>query len=72
MPPLLESEAALLPMPLTGIVFHYDSFIGDSGGSPCEAAFLATEKDTGVRILCSPTNIRTIKVNKQIKIALFN
>lgn len=55
---LTQSKANVLPRPLTGIVFHYDPF----GGSPCEAAYLASAKDISVRVLCAPTNIRDIKV----------
>ncbi|RDL33071.1 Uncharacterized protein BP5553_08510 [Venustampulla echinocandica] len=39
---LSRSDAGPLPKPLTGIVFHYDTFISDDGGSPCEAAFLSS------------------------------
>ena len=59
---LTKSEASYLSNPLTGLVFHYDTFISDDGGSPCEAAFLSSCKSIRVRVLCSPTNIRTIKV----------
>jgi hypothetical protein len=59
---LINSVAGKLPKPLTGIVFHYDTFISDDGGSPCEAAFLSSNADIKVRVLCSPTNIQTIKV----------
>ncbi|RAH70357.1 uncharacterized protein BO66DRAFT_451249 [Aspergillus aculeatinus CBS 121060] len=31
--------------PLTGLVFHYDTFISDRAGSPCEAAFLSSHDD---------------------------
>ncbi|KAI2465811.1 hypothetical protein F4781DRAFT_375108 [Annulohypoxylon bovei var. microspora] len=50
-----------LPKPLTGIVFHYDTFISDSGGVPCEAAYLSTDPRVSVRVLCPPTNATTIK-----------
>ncbi|KAF9249632.1 hypothetical protein DTO006G1_6702 [Penicillium roqueforti] len=43
------------------VVFHYDTFICDNGGSPCEAAFLASNPDIKVRVLCAPTNLRTIQ-----------
>ncbi|PHH70906.1 hypothetical protein CDD82_6856 [Ophiocordyceps australis] len=49
---LLGSEANVLPRPLTGIVFHYDSFISDTAGSPCEAAYLSSHKDITVRNKC--------------------
>jgi len=51
-----------LPRPLTGIVFHYDTFISDTGGSPCEAAWLSSNPNVKVRVLCPPTNTRTMKV----------
>ncbi|PHH60585.1 hypothetical protein CDD81_1441 [Ophiocordyceps australis] len=58
---LLPSEANVLPRPLTGIVFHYDTFISDTAGSPCEAAYLSSHKDIAVRVLCPPTNVVQIK-----------
>ncbi|KAH7261681.1 hypothetical protein BKA59DRAFT_447931 [Fusarium tricinctum] len=39
---LIPSEANRLPHPLTGLVFHYDTFISDTGGMPCEAAYLSS------------------------------
>lgn len=60
---LIPSDASKLPRPLTGLVFHYNTFISDFGGSPCEAAFLSSDPGIQVRVLCSPTNIRTIKVS---------
>ena len=59
---LIPSIAGHLPSPLTGVVFHYDTFISDSMGSPCEAAFLSTHPQINVRVLCAPTNIHTIRV----------
>ncbi|KAJ5292194.1 hypothetical protein N7478_001445 [Penicillium angulare] len=58
---LISSKAGRLPKPLTAVVFHYDTFISDVNGSPCEAAFLASNPDIKVRILCAPTNLRTIQ-----------
>ncbi|OBT88915.1 hypothetical protein VE02_01899 [Pseudogymnoascus sp. 03VT05] len=58
---LIQSDANKLPRPLTGLVFHYDTFISDGGGSPCEAAYLSSDPSIKVRVLCSPTNFRTIK-----------
>ncbi|KAL4912606.1 hypothetical protein BDW62DRAFT_216217 [Aspergillus aurantiobrunneus] len=58
---LIPCKVGRLPSPLTAIVFHYDTFISDNMGSPCEAAFLATHSELEVRVLCSPTNLRTIK-----------
>jgi hypothetical protein len=54
---LFQSAANELPRPLTGIVFHYDTFISDSQGSPCEAAYLSTNAAVRVRVLCAPTNM---------------
>jgi hypothetical protein len=60
---LIPSDAGKLLNPLTAVVFHYDTFICDSGGSPCEAAFLASHSQINVRVMCAPTNIRTILVS---------
>lgn len=60
---LVPSKANVLPRPLTGIVFHYDTFISDSGGSPCEAAFLSSNAGVRVRVFCPPTNVQQIKVS---------
>lgn len=59
---LIPSKANVLPNPLTGVVFHYDTFFSDKSGSPCEAAYLSSHKGLKVRVLCSPTNIRQIEV----------
>ncbi|OAA64778.1 hypothetical protein ISF_04188 [Cordyceps fumosorosea ARSEF 2679] len=53
---LLPSDANKLPRPLTGIVFHYDTFNSDTGGSPSEAAYLSSNPNVQVRVLCAPTN----------------
>ncbi|POS81357.1 hypothetical protein DHEL01_v200238 [Diaporthe helianthi] len=58
---LFPSVANELPRPLTGIVFHYDTFISDSQGSPCEAAYLSTNPAVRVRVLCAPTNMATMR-----------
>ncbi|KAJ1325547.1 DNA double-strand break repair helicase HerA and related ATPase [Microdochium nivale] len=58
---LLSSEQGCLPKPLAGVVFHYDTFTSDLSGMPCEAAYLASNPDIKVRVLCAPTNIATIK-----------
>ncbi|CAN8099582.1 unnamed protein product [Discula destructiva] len=58
---LIPSVANELPRPLTGIVFHYDTFSSDIGGSPCEAAFLSTHPNMNARVLCAPTNIACIR-----------
>jgi hypothetical protein len=59
---LVRSVANALTRPLAGLVFHYDSFVSDSGGIPCEAACLSSNKKVSVRVLCPPTNTATIKV----------
>lgn len=58
---MIPSRANVLPRPLTGIVFHYDTFISDSHCSPCEVAYLATYGNMSVRVLCPPTNIATAR-----------
>lgn len=57
---LFKSDANELPRPLTGVVFHYDTFTSDDKGSPCEAAYLATNPNVKVRVLCAPTNVGSI------------
>ena len=69
---LIPSALNILPNPLTGIVFHYDAFISDTGGSPCEAAYLSSDPSITVRVLCSPTNVSTTRVSsgcKQVRLA---
>lgn len=61
---LISSKAGRLPNPLTGVVFHYDTFISDTMGSPCEAAFLSSHPDVEVRVLCSPANLHTMRVSR--------
>ncbi|KAL8387017.1 hypothetical protein RB595_010220 [Gaeumannomyces hyphopodioides] len=58
---LLPSAANVLPRPLTGIVFHCDTFVTDGGGEPCEAAYLASNDRIKVRVLCAPTNFNTME-----------
>ncbi|CZS99912.1 uncharacterized protein RAG0_08179 [Rhynchosporium agropyri] len=58
---LLSSSVNKLDSPLSGLVFHYDSFTSDFSGTPCEAAHLSSNFDMKVRIICSPSNIQTIK-----------
>lgn len=59
---LISSKANQLPHPLTGLVFHYDTFISDTGGMPCEAAYLSSHQGVSVRVLCAPSNLENIKV----------
>lgn len=59
---LLPSPANVLPRPLEGIVFHYDTFNSDIGGTPSEAAYLSSSPDIEVRVLCAPTNRVKIEV----------
>lgn len=58
---LFKTDANELPRPLTAIVFHYDTFTSDDKGSPCEAAYLASNPAASVRVLCAPTNISTMR-----------
>ncbi|KAH7111372.1 hypothetical protein EDB81DRAFT_671448 [Dactylonectria macrodidyma] len=58
---LVQSVANALTRPLAGLVFHYDSAVSDAGGLPCEAAYLSSNKNVNVRVLCPPTNTATIK-----------
>ncbi|OAA52365.1 hypothetical protein BBO_00206 [Beauveria brongniartii RCEF 3172] len=59
---LLPSDANKLPRPLTGVVFHYDTFNSDTGGTPSEAAYLSSNPAVKVRVLCAPTN--RVKIEK--------
>lgn len=59
---LLPSAANVLPRPLTGVVFHYDTFNSDVGGTPSEAAYLSSNPNVKVRVLCAPTNRVKIEV----------
>ena len=59
---LIPSRLGKLPRPLTGIVFYCDTFVSDENCTPCEAAYLASNSEVSVRVLCAPTNIRNIKV----------
>ncbi|KAL4796255.1 hypothetical protein BDV19DRAFT_84380 [Aspergillus venezuelensis] len=59
---LISSEQlGNLSILLAGVVFHYDTFTSDIKGQPCEAAYLAFNKEIGVRVLCAPTNVASIK-----------
>jgi hypothetical protein len=60
---LIPSEANRLLHPLAGLVFHYDTFISDTGGMPCEAAYLSSHPAVQVKVLCAPSNIRHIQVS---------
>jgi hypothetical protein len=66
---LISSEANVLPNPLTGLVFHYDTFVSDAGGSPCEAAYLSSHRGMCVRVLCAPTNIKQIRVSTALSLS---
>ncbi|TGO08649.1 hypothetical protein BTUL_0198g00100 [Botrytis tulipae] len=58
---LAKSSVSKVKKPLSALLFHYDAFIGDVKGTPCEAAYLASNRDIKVRVLCPPTNFRTIQ-----------
>lgn len=64
---LIPSRVGRLPNPLAGILFHYDAFISDAAGSPCEAAYLSSYSRVKVRVLCSPTNVNSIRVRKPLR-----
>ena len=49
-------SATQLPNPLTGLVFHYDSFTSAVGGQACEAAYLCSS-GMEVTVLMSPSNV---------------
>ena len=49
-------SATQLPNPLTGLVFHYDSFSSAVGGQACEAAYLCSS-GIEVTVLVSPSNL---------------
>ncbi|KAF7944210.1 hypothetical protein EAE96_010612 [Botrytis aclada] len=58
---LTNSSVSTVKKPLSALLFHYDAFIGDVKGTPAEAAYLASNPDIKVRVLCPPTNFRTIE-----------
>jgi DNA replication protein DnaC len=60
---LMKSELSELATPLSGLLFHYDSFTGDEIGIPCEAAHLASDERIKVRVVCAPTNFKCMKVS---------
>jgi hypothetical protein len=68
---LISDKATLLPRPLSALVFHYDNFYSDTTGSPCEAAFLSSNPKVKARVLCAPTNYRSIAVSPFIPFAHF-
>ncbi|QSZ29322.1 hypothetical protein DSL72_003836 [Monilinia vaccinii-corymbosi] len=69
---LVKSHVSKVKNPLSALLFHYDGFIGDEIGNPCEAAYLASNPNINVRVLCSPTNYQAITrtysgMNVQVK-----
>ncbi|CAD6502901.1 BgTH12-02575 [Blumeria graminis f. sp. triticale] len=58
---LMQSYVSELESPLAALVFHYDKFSADDCGTPCEAAYLASNPNIKVNVLCSPSNIETIR-----------
>ncbi|KAI1118026.1 hypothetical protein F5Y14DRAFT_400866 [Nemania sp. NC0429] len=58
---LIKTQVSDLPRPLTGLLFHYDTFVSDISTAPCEAAYLSSHPDVKVRVLCPPTNLQTMK-----------
>ncbi|KAJ4152906.1 hypothetical protein LMH87_009424 [Akanthomyces muscarius] len=60
---LARSEATVLPHPLTSLLFHYDEFISDHGGSP------STIKKTysQLKVEVQPLQIRESNLNTKPK-----
>ncbi|CCU82946.1 hypothetical protein BGHDH14_bgh03304 [Blumeria hordei DH14] len=58
---LMQSDVSELESPLAALVFHYDKFSADDCGTPCEAAYLASNPNIKVNVLCSPSNTETIR-----------
>ncbi|KAI0804907.1 hypothetical protein GGR55DRAFT_306934 [Xylaria sp. FL0064] len=54
-----------LPHPLMGIVFHYDDYASDTHVTPCKTAYLGSDPNINVRVLCSPSNLKVIKSSYQ-------
>lgn len=65
---LMKSDVSKLDSPLAGLVFHYDSFTSDIKGTPCEAAYLSSNSNIKVRVLCSPANLQTTKVSEHFQV----
>lgn len=61
---LLKFEGSELENPLAAMVFHYDTFSSDEGGTPCETAYIGLESDVRVKVYCAPTSLATIEVRK--------
>ena len=57
---LIPSKLGQLPRPLTGMVFHYDTFTSYGSNQVCEAAYLCSS-GISVRVLVSPTNYWRMK-----------
>ena len=56
---LIPSKLGQLPRPLTGMVFHYDTFTSYGSNQVCKAAYLCS--GIPVRVLVSPTNYWRMK-----------
>ncbi|KIX96520.1 uncharacterized protein Z520_07786 [Fonsecaea multimorphosa CBS 102226] len=48
------------PMPMSGLVFHYDKFTSPSATQVCEAAYLSSQ-GIKVQVLVSPSNLNAMK-----------
>ena len=57
---LISSKLGQLQRPLTGMVFHYDTFTSYGSNQVCEAAYLCSS-GIPVRVLVSSTNFWTMK-----------
>ena len=68
---MIPSKISRLLNPLIAIMFYYDTFIYDNGGSPYEAAFLVSYININIRVLCAPTNLYTIEVIWNLPYAIY-
>ena len=66
----MKSDASTLHKPLAGLAFHYDSFISDERGTAYEAAYISSNPKIKVRVLCSLTNLQTVKVGVNLSDSL--
>ena len=57
---LISSKLGQLPRPLTGMVFHYNTFTSYGSNQVCEAAYLCSS-GVPVKVLVSPTNYWRMK-----------
>ncbi|KAL4868797.1 hypothetical protein BDV12DRAFT_185679 [Aspergillus spectabilis] len=60
---LLPSYLGRLANPLTGVVFHYNTFISDTGGSLCETAYLSSLPPVSMSLML--TNLKPLKIDQR-------